>query len=108
MSLLTVAKLAGLNLSKIGAPAMSSAANSFKQTLLNVPSTEVKFVPPVFQDFGNTVLMLLVELHNYIGLFPSFIDVLFILPLPGHCTGEWNACCKRGQLCSNCYCRSLD
>ncbi|XP_023333870.1 mitochondrial-processing peptidase subunit beta [Eurytemora carolleeae] len=41
MSLLTVAKYAGVGLSKIGAPAMSSAANSFKQTLLNVPSTEV-------------------------------------------------------------------
>ena len=41
MSLLTVAKYAGVSLSKIGAPAMSSAANSFKQTLLNVPSTEV-------------------------------------------------------------------
>jgi processing peptidase subunit beta len=41
MSLLTVAKLAGMNLGRRGAPAMSSVAGSFKETLLNVPSTEV-------------------------------------------------------------------
>ena len=41
MSLLTVAKLAGLSLSRRAAPAMSTAASTFKETLLNVPSTEV-------------------------------------------------------------------
>ena len=40
MSLLTVAKWAGLSLARRGTVAMSSAAN-FKQTLLNVPPTEV-------------------------------------------------------------------
>ena len=40
MSLLSVAKWAGLSLARRGTVAMSSSAN-FKQTLLNVPSTEV-------------------------------------------------------------------
>jgi len=44
MSLLTVAKLAGLSLSRRAAPAMSTAAGTFKETLLNVPSTEVTVI----------------------------------------------------------------
>jgi hypothetical protein len=48
MSLLSVARVSGLA-RRLGLPAMSTAASSLKQCLLNVPPTEVSCLDNIFR-----------------------------------------------------------